>query len=125
MLGLQKRVSHGLVKWLQVASTFLVVNFAWIFFRMPSLSDAVQFCRKVFLEPSLGLSPIATYMLAMMLMSLSIVIIKDLMEEYLPAERQFLTHRNKYVRWFTYVVLMVLILACGVFDTSQFIYVMF
>lgn len=125
MLGLNKKNSHGIVKVFRIFVTFMVVNVAWIFFRMPSLNDALLFCGKIVSEHSLSLSTISPYMLLLMLLALFVVIIKDLMDYFLPEKYQPLFHHNFFVRWLVYVGLMIMILACGVFDASQFIYVMF
>lgn len=38
--------------WVKVAFTFCLVTFAWIFFRAPSLHDALLICKKIALIPS-------------------------------------------------------------------------
>jgi alginate O-acetyltransferase complex protein AlgI len=51
-----ERASHpgsgGIREWISIAATFLVVTFAWIFFRSQSLSDAIVVVRRI-LDPSL------------------------------------------------------------------------
>lgn len=125
MLGLHNIACQGWLKIIRIIITFLMVNFAWIFFRMPSLSDAIAVCEKIFCDKSLSWSASSPYMLVLIMMSLGIVLIKDLMDEFIPVKYQLFTHKYMLVRWSTYIVLMVMILACGVFDASQFIYVMF
>lgn len=125
MLGLHNMTCQGWLKIIRIVITFLMVNFAWIFFRMPTLSDAFAVCEKIFSDRSLSCSASSPYMLILIMMSLGIVFIKDLSDEFIPTKYQFFSHKYMLVRWSTYIVLMVVILACGVFDASQFIYVMF
>lgn len=125
MLGLQKKASHGIVRIVRIAVTFLLVNFAWIFFRMQSLTDAANVIAIIFSNHNMTFNSVTPSMLLMILLSVSIVIIKDLTDEFLPVHRQLMTHRYIVVRWTVYVFLTVIILSCGVFDASQFIYVMF
>ena len=125
MLGLHKKTSHGIVRLTRIVVTFLLVNFAWIFFRMPTLTDAVNVVAKIFTDWSMGLPTVMPSMLLMILLSLIVVMIKDVTDEVLPHHYQLLTHYRVMVRWSVYVLLAVIILCCGVFDASQFIYVSF
>ena len=92
---------------------------------MPTLADAMNVICKIFSDSSVTLPTVTPSILLLILFSLIIVAIKDLTDEFMPRHCQLLTHKNTILRWGIYVVLLCVILACGVFDASQFIYVSF
>lgn len=122
LLGLNKMKSGGIVKCLRIMVTFMMVNFAWIFFRMPTLHDAMGVVGKIFLSPSLDVHIFMEY--KTLLFPLYIMIIADVVNEYLPRLDLF-HNRFIVVRWSAYMVILALILLFGVFDAGQFIYVNF
>jgi alginate O-acetyltransferase complex protein AlgI len=121
-LHLQKSESTGLIKGFRIFITFLLVNLAWMFFRMPTLSDAFGIIGKILTNPTMNLSTFISN--KSLLFPLYLLIIKDLVDEFFP---KYNLYRSKYmlVRWTTYVMLTVIILLFGVFDAGQFIYVSF
>lgn len=124
-LGWQKyEGKNWIVKTIRICFTFLLVNFAWIFFRMPDISSAVDVIEKIFVsfgEPDFsGLDIFAKLIITI---GLAILIFKDIKDEYFPTKFSFLD--NIVVRWCVYVVLFVMILSLGVLDSGQFIYVNF
>lgn len=121
-LGFQKSQSTGIVKTIRVFVTFLLVNFAWIFFRMPTLHDAMGVIGKIVLSPSLDFHILLEY--KSLLFPLLIMIVADVVNEYLPHLDLF-HNRTLAVRWSSYMVVLILILLFGVFDAGQFIYVNF
>lgn len=125
ILGLQKANSKGLLKLLRITVTFLLVNFAWIFFRMPTLEQATAMITRMFTNHETTIAEITISMAFFILMSVSVVILKDMMDEFCKREHTLLHHQNMFVRWLAYIVLLAMILTCGVFDASQFIYVNF
>lgn len=118
-LGWNNKESKGIVKLLRIVGTFVLVTVAWIFFRMPTLSDAVQFIRHGvtdFGSPEvLSITNFAIY-----LMAIALVVFKETREEFFPTKLRFLN--NRYVRWAEYVVVFSLILLCGALDSGSFIY---
>ena len=125
MLGLHRKVSHGIVRLTRIGVTFLLVNFAWLFFRMPTLTDATNVVSKILNDRSLEMTTVPSGMMLMIFLSVAMVVMKDITDEILPSNRQLLTHQHSIVRWSVYVLLAVVILSCGVFDASQFIYASF
>lgn len=112
-----KKVAHILV-------TFLIVNFAWIFFKLPTFGDAWRFiCRIFSFAPGQFFKP-SSSMMVLMVFAIAVVFIKELVEER-NAGVTLINHRNRFVRWTTCVALVVAIVLCGVLDSSQFIYVNF
>ena len=118
-LGWNNKESKGLVKLLRIVGTFVLVTVAWIFFRMPTISDAVLFIKHGvtdFGSPEvLSITNFAIY-----LMAIALVVFKETREEFFPAKLRFLN--NRYVRWAEYVVVFSLILLCGALDSGSFIY---
>ena len=126
MLG-QQRCDYG--RWgraVKIVITFLVVNFAWIFFRMPTLGDACGVVARIF-DPSL---PMTVYIdlipnLPFTLLGIGLLAIKDFRDEFMPAKLPMMNSKLWCVRWLTYIVLLVLIMITGVFGADQFIYANF
>lgn len=125
MFSLHKRESYGIIRVLRILATFILVTFAWIFFRMPTLSDGFYVIARLFTNRDFSLATITPSMALYVMMALIIVIIKDLMDEFMDKQYTFFHHKWGVIRWFAYVTLVFLILSCGVFDAGQFIYVSF
>lgn len=119
---LQKSHSTGIVKIFRICVTFMVVNFAWIFFRMPTLQDAIGVIGKIVFSPSLDFHILLEY--KSLLLPLFFLIVADVLNEYWPHLDLF---HNRYlaVRWSAYMAVIILMLLFGVFDAGQFIYVNF
>ena len=122
MLNLHKSKSKGFIRALRVFITFILVNFAWIYFRMPTIESANCVVAKIFTDFSLDFSVIMGQ--KFLIFPLYIMIIKDVIDEFKPSFNVFYS-RNMFVRWFSYWVCIMLILLFGVFDAGQFIYVSF
>lgn len=118
-LGWNNNESKGFVKLLRIVGTFVLVTVAWIFFRMPTLSDAVLFIKHGIIDISvpevLSLTNFAIYVLA-----IALVAFKETREEFFSTKFRFLN--NRYVRWTEYVIVFCLILLCGALDSGSFIY---
>lgn len=124
-LGWQKYEGHNwLVKFVRICITFLLVNIAWVFFRMPDIASACTVVGMMFTSfgtPDLsGLDIFAKLILAI---GLIILVFKDVKDEFLPTRFAFL--QKGFFRWSVYIVLFAMILTLGVLDSGQFIYVNF
>ena len=124
-LGWQKYEGHNwAVKSARIIVTFLLVNFAWVFFRMPNIGDAFAVIGKMFMDVGMpDVSDLGGSALLMLTMGLVILFFKDLRDEFFKSKFAFL--ETKVVRWTIYVVLFCMILNFGVHDGGQFIYVSF
>ena len=124
-LGLQKyEGDNWAVKSIRIVITFLLVNFAWVFFRMPNISDAFAMIGSMF--NNLGTPNLSDYGASSLLMTaiaLSILVFKDLRDEFFSNRFGFLNF--KIVRWTIYVLLFCMVLNFGILDGGQFIYVNF
>lgn len=112
------------LKPIRILATFILVDFAWILFRLPSVDVAREVFGKIFSCEGAGLFLPSNSAFCFMLVSLCVVIGKECCEEYFPNVQLF---DNKYtaIRWGSYLVVISMMLLCGVFDSSQFIYVKF
>lgn len=107
---------------IRIIITFIIVNFAWIFFRINNLADVMQIFKKIFTEP--GKPFLDTNTLLMGFVAMAIVFIYDLVNEK-HLNMQLLSSRFIVVRYTTAVMLIVYILACGVLNGGSFIYFQF
>ena len=127
MLGIQKlKSSNGFVRLARILITFLLVNFAWIFFRMPSLGDAVGVIGHIFdLHQPMSLEVTSKHIFLLMMIGTVILSLKDVRDEFAPNRIKLFESKHKFVRWISYISVLVLILLTGVFDAGQFIYANF
>jgi len=126
LLGQQKCNYGWFGKAVKIVITFLIVNFAWIFFRMPTLSDALGVISRIFdptLPKSVFMNSFTTS--AFILFGLTMLFIKDLFDEFLPSHLQLFDNKKKPIRWCCYLLIMISILLTGVFSSDQFIYANF
>lgn len=107
---------------LRLALTFLIVNFAWIFFRVNNLNEVMTIFKKIFTEPGELFVDIDTFLLGFV--ALAIVFVYDFIKE-----KQLNIHllSSKYivVRYATAILLIFYILAFGVLNGGSFIYFQF
>ncbi len=120
-------------KSLQIFVTFLLVNFAWIFFRANSLTDAIGMAGRLlsgwgslfsngnfYYSLSLGLPK--TFLIGI----LSILFLEciHILERRIDI-RQYLTCRPFWIRWMVYYFLVLSLVFGGVYDQTPFIYFQF
>ena len=113
-------------KGVKIIITFILVNFAWIFFRCPTLGDACGILSRIFdfsLYNKLYLSNAPNSIL--IVMSVIILLLKDLRDEFFPDRIPLMNNNRKIVRWCTYIMLIFTILLTGAFNADQFIYANF
>lgn len=125
MMKLQRPTSMGITKVVRIIVTFLLVNFAWVFFRMPTLYDAIEMISRMIINHDITIAEITPAMALFIIMSVFIVVLKDFMDEFCNRKHTMFHHQNVIIRWSVYIVMVGMILTCGVFDASQFIYVNF
>ena len=127
VLGIQKmNGNNGLVRLGRILITFLLVNFAWIFFRMPTLGDAVGVIGHIFnIHQSLALEVTSKHIFLLMIVGTVILLLKDVRDEFAPNKLKLFESKYKVVRWVSYIAVIVLIMLTGVFDAGQFIYANF
>ncbi len=124
-LGWQKYEGNNwTVKVTRILITFLIVNFAWIFFRMPTIGDALDVYRLFFTNFGIprmrDLEGAEQIILAVAFVFL---VIKDLRDEFY--RKCFPIQNIRIVRWSIYIILFCMILCYGIHDGGSFIYVSF
>jgi D-alanyl-lipoteichoic acid acyltransferase DltB (MBOAT superfamily) len=125
-LGQQKCEYGALGKTIKIVITFLLVNFAWIFFRMPTLGDACGVIVHIFdLHQSMALEITSKHIFALMMIGTVLLFIKDWADEFAPNKLKLFENKNRVVRWASYLSVIIMILLTGVFDAGQFIYANF
>ena len=114
--------SKWYVKIPRIILVFLLVNFAWIFFRANTISDAFVAIGKIFTDFGHPfISPMAMYF---GLMSSTILFVKDFADEFHPGWR-LISSPKRIISYITMAALVVFIFLFGVLDSSQFIYFQF
>jgi len=118
---------------IQICITFVLVSFAWIFFRANSMSDAVYAVTNLFRINEISLSYLFTELKLVfgtraefyrMLATLPIFIIASFVDKYLSINRIF-SKCNKYIRFVLYVLIFVYILIFARAEMQDFIYFQF
>lgn len=123
----QQKCNYGWFgKLTKISITFLLVNFAWIFFRMPTLADACGVIGRI-LDFNLPMSIYmhgftATFYIGL---GLAILLFKDIRDEFFPNKMQLFESNFTVVRWSSYLFVVTMILLSGVFSADQFIYANF
>lgn len=124
-LGWQKYEGHNwAIKVVRICVTFLLVNLAWVFFRMPDITSAGVVVGKIFTSFGMpDMSGLDVFTKLIIVIGLAILVFKDVKDEFFPKSFKFL---NKgFIRWSIYIALFAMILSLGVLDSGQFIYVNF
>lgn len=125
-IGQQKCEYGWLGKSIKIVITFLLVNFAWIFFRMPSLGDACGVIAHIFdVHQSMALEITSKHIFVLMMLGTILLFIKDWTDEFAPNRLRLFENKNRVVRWASYLSVIILIVLTGVFDAGQFIYANF
>ncbi len=143
--GLKKRINDCLgikqevfsAHFLQMIITFILIDFAWIFFRAPSLEDAIGYIGRMFSEfnpwilfdgslYNLGLSQIE---FKIGIFAIVLLLLVDILHYKHFEIRKFLGEQQVWFRWCIYVVAVCILLIFGTYgseyDASQFIYFQF
>lgn len=127
--------SKSVLKYYRVFIVFVLVNFAWIFFRANTFSDAVYVIQNLFsgyrkllsfdgiyeIVESLGLSKIK---LIITVFSIAILEIFHLMQRH-GSIRHMLRQKPIWLRWGIYYILIFWILLFGEYGQPEFIYFQF
>lgn len=129
--GVDPKGRHAKKKWLlkakplRIIITFVFVTIAWIFFRMPTINDALSFISRIFTDRSSQelLYKATNTDKLLTFFAILLVFAAELRAEYLKEKTKWLD--SSWGRWLVYVSLFVIILVIGVLDSGSFIYVNF
>jgi D-alanyl-lipoteichoic acid acyltransferase DltB (MBOAT superfamily) len=129
---LRNQINHHLLidrlprlqHFIQIFFTFILVCFAWVFFRADSLDDAISIFHKIFLMKGplfIGSPAFAIYSL----LGIMFLLIVEVKVEFFKGKFSFFHNPNAWVRKLSYTFILLLILTFGVLDGGQFIYFQF
>ena len=126
LFGWQKHNGGTFKRIIRIVITFLLVNFAWVFFRMPSLGDAWNVICRIF-DTSLPFSLYTTTYLDIIYISFGVglLFMKDLRDEFIPNKYLIFNNHRRLVRWIGYLFIFMAIMLTGVLGSDQFIYANF
>lgn len=126
MIGQQKCEYGAFGRFIKISITFLLVNFAWIFFRMPTLTEACGVIGRIFdmsLPMTLYIPPLPTP--PFIIIGVVLLFLKDFRDEFFTNRLLLMNNKLGLVRWSTIFLLVFLIVSSGVLDSDQFIYANF
>lgn len=106
-------------------ATFLLINFAWIFFRMPTLTDAWGVITQIFTghtEQKI-LDMAQNKEILFMTIGVFSLLLVELRQEYLKQKLRWVD--SCWCKWILCVITFCTILCMGVLDAGSFIYVSF
>lgn len=118
------RKASALYIFYKVCLTFILVSFAWIFFRASSLPQAFEVIKKIFTSVGVPFYETPGNLIAP-LFGILMLIAVDLKREYYNTRFSLLYNKHMAIRIGTIMVLVMIILLFGVFDGGQFIYFQF
>lgn len=135
LLGVkEKSFGH---RFLKIAVTFVLVDFAWIFFRAESMRDASYMIRSIFtvhnpwifLDQSIYQLGLSQRQFHLLLFSLAILLAADWMKYKKIHIMDRLLEQNLWFRWPVYLVGILFVLVFGVwgnaYDAQAFVYFQF
>lgn len=125
MFGFQK-CGYGVYgRIIKILITFIFINLTFIFFRMSTMSDVWGVLGRIFdctLPLQIEIRSVPN--LALQLMAIAVLFLKDLKDEFFPGRVEFFNNKATLVRWASYSIILTIIVLFGVFG-DQFIYTSF
>ncbi|MBO5337439.1 MAG: MBOAT family protein [Lachnospiraceae bacterium] len=124
-------------KVLQAITTFLLVDFTWIFFRAPGTKDALQMIQSmltvknfgIFFDSSLYRLGLDRRNFYVMILSIILLLVVDICHNKGIRIRKWLESQNLWFRWLVYILLIESVLIFGIwgvgYDKAAFIYFQF
>ena len=113
---------------IQISIAFVLVNFAWIFFRAATLRDAYYIITHLFNNLTASVRGINLGLdFTEIIISIFFIILMECVQivEERRGMQNFLSTKPRWLRWAFYITLVLLILLFGVFERRQFIYFQF
>ena len=108
----------------KVLTTFVLVTFAWIFFRADSINEAFFIIKKIFTLPGPVFYENPSNVI-FGLLGIAALIGIDIKHEYFSSRWAILNSKYNLVRLTGIIIIVLTILLIGVFDGGQFIYFQF
>ncbi len=112
---------------IHIIITFILINFAWIFFRANTLDNAYYIINKIFTAPGHLYIGSGDDITASIYATIAIIILVavELKKEFFDSLFSISKNKSEFVRILGYSILIFVILYLGVFGESQFIYFQF
>jgi len=124
--GLFLSENSKILKLVKIVVTFLLVSFAWIFFRARSFTDAQVIISKIFTHPGkLFVDGETKIHLFYAILAIAMLLAVEVKREFCHGKITLFESKNIYVRFSVYAGLIIVMLLMGVFDAGQFIYFQF
>lgn len=109
----------------EIAATFLMAMFCWIFFRANNLGDAILAIKKIIFQPGMLYNGAGKPSIILPIILIMILIGKEIKDEFFVKPPMFMHSKNNVISVLSTVFMLVLILLCGQFNGGQFIYFQF
>ena len=113
---------------IKIATVFALVNIGWILFRAQSISDAWYIITHLFTNIILDKSAVSLGIsLSALIINILLILILELfhlIQEH-KGMRAFLSTKPRWLRWSAYITIIILIIAFGMYEVSEFIYFQF
>jgi alginate O-acetyltransferase complex protein AlgI len=119
----QGKIFPSFIELVQMCSTFTLVNIGWILFRSKNVTEAFHYIGRIF-SPSLFTLPQGLH-LTFILPLIAILITVEWIQRDRQHGLQIDTVMRRPVRWCIYQCIILLILLCGSFTKTEFIYFAF
>ncbi len=129
--GLIKKSESRITHFLGIVLTFIMVDFAWIFFRANGLKDAVGYIVNMVsdFQSSASQEILGESNWFILLIAVIVLLVVDYLHEKNIKIRDYVFKQKIVLRWSIYIVAIWFIILFGVYgvayDTSQFIYFQF
>ena len=108
----------------EICLTFVLFSSSEIFGRANNMNDALLIYTKIFTTSGpLFIGNPSVFIFS--IFSLSLLLIKDFTDEFIPDRFLLFENKHKFIRVIAYSSIIILILLIGVFDGGQFIYFQF
>jgi D-alanyl-lipoteichoic acid acyltransferase DltB (MBOAT superfamily) len=118
-----RKTSHYYIIY-QILLTFILVSFAWIFFRSDSVAEATSILRKIFTSTGPVFFESPAFLIFSVFGIISLIVI-DIKYEFFNDRCSLLYNKSPVIRIAGIVIIVMSILLIGVFDGGQFIYFQF
>ncbi|WDF57134.1 MBOAT family O-acyltransferase [Mucilaginibacter sp. KACC 22063] len=116
--------SNVFISFLKMAGVFILVSFAWVFFRANTMNDAIGVFKNILhWKSGLFLGPIQSLIYSFA--GLLILIAAEAKQEFFNKRFSISQSSHTVIRWAYCIILIFMILSIGVFNGSQFIYFQF
>ena len=107
-----------------ILSTFILVSFAWIFFRADTFDEAIEIIHRILTVRGGALFMDYEVFFAAAI-GIGVLFAREFFEEFLPSKHNQLFNRHVLLRLFSYALIAACIILLGVLDSNQFIYFQF